>query len=275
MIRTLSFLLLACSLSVAQIPQSFFAMTTDSSLDMPKVPIDTMGHPGILAWTAIEGPARGTYDFSQIDAYVMKAPQVNGVAQIDLTLGYTPGWAIANQSSCKKLTGGTIGCTQPPDDIQDWTNFITALINHYNGVAAPHVAWYEIWNEANLSQFWSGTVSQLAALGSAAYPIFKSDPNSLVLTPSVVWLAGTGPTFTQSYLALAPADGVTFHGYTCKSVATSEKCLMPENPLSTNGPLQTMIVAFQTMGKPVYITEGSWGVYQVTDPDQQEAWITH
>jgi hypothetical protein len=277
--RRISFVvLLLCSLSAAQVPQSFFAMSTASVLDMPKVPYGTLGHPGVFAWTAIEGTARGTYNFQNIDAYVKRAPQVNGVAQIDLTLGYTPGWAVADQSTCRSISGGVIACTAPPDNIQDWIDFVTQLIGHYNGVSAPHVAIYEIWNEANLTTFWSGTVSQLAALGAAAYPILKSDPNSRVLTPSVVWATGTGPSFTESYLALAPADGVSFHAYTCKTLKTPGKCLMPESTKitqSTNAPLQTMIAAFQGIGQPVYVTEGGWGLLGVTDPDLQEAWIAH
>ncbi len=276
--RVICFVLLVCPLSVAQISPSFFAMSTVSITDMPKVPYGTLGHPGVFAWTEIEGTARGTYNFKGMDAYVTRAPQVSGVAQIDLTPGYTPGWAVANQASCKKISGGIIACTAPPDNIQDWTDFITALVNHYDGVTAPHIALYEIWNEANLTTFWSGTVSQLAALGAAAYPILKSDPNSRVLTPSVVWQGATGPAFTESYLALAPADGVTFHAYTCKTLKISGKCLMPESTKITqslNAPLQTMITAFQGIGQPVYVTEGGWGLLGVTDPDLQEAWIAH
>ncbi len=278
MSRVLCFVVFVCAVSVAQVPSTFFAISTDSITDMPKVPYGTLGHPGVLAWTDIEGTARGTYNFKDIDAYVTRAPQVNGVSQVDLTLGYTPGWAVANQSSCKTISGGIIACTAPPDNIQDWIDFVTALINHYDGQTAPHVALYEIWNEANLTTFWTGSVSQLAALGAAAYPILKSDLNSRVLTPSVVWEGATGPAFTQSYLALAPADGVSFHAYTCKTLKIAGKCSMPESTKvtqSTNAPLQTMITGFQAIGQPIYVTEGGWGLLGVTDPDLQEAWIAH
>jgi hypothetical protein len=274
-------LLLSCSLCWGQVAPQFFSMSTGNTSDMPKVPYGTLGHPGPLVWTAVEGTGRGAFNFKSIDAFVKKAPKVNGVAQIDLALGWTPAWAVANQSSCKKV-GQVLGCTVPPDNILDWTDFITALIAHYNGTTAPHVAFYEIWNEANNPTCWTASVAELAAMGAAAYPILKTDPYSQVLTPSVIWQGPkkmlTGMAFTTQYLAQAPADGVTFHAYTCKtSNESSGECAMPESSASTNAPLQTMISSYQGVanGLPLFVTEGSWGVHGVTDPDLQAAWAAH
>jgi hypothetical protein len=63
------------------------------------------------------------------------------------------------QSEFLRQPGTTVGCTAPPDNIQDWISFVTTLINHHNGVTAPHVKYYEIWNEANSSAFWTGSVA--------------------------------------------------------------------------------------------------------------------
>lgn len=271
------FLLLTCSFAFAQLPESFFMMSTGSATDMPLVPYGSLGH-GPLVWTAVEGGGRGVYNFKEIDIFVKKAPRINGVAQINLTLGLTPSWAVAKQSTCHKIAGGISGCTAPPENIQDWINFVTELVNHYNGVTAPHVRYYEIWNEANTVPFWTGSVAQLAALGAAAYPILKQDPNSSVLTASVIWQSATGPTFQSQYLALAPADAVTFHAYTCRTgTKSSGGCAMPESASSSNAPLQQMIPAFASVanGLPLLATEGSWGVNGVTDPDLQQAWIAH
>ena len=274
----ISLIVSLCAASVSQVPSTFFTVSTASVFDLPKVPYGTLGHPGVMAWSAIE-TSRGVFNFKQIDGFVLHAPQLNGVAQIVLDLAYTPGWAVADQSSCRTL-GKNIGCTQPPDNLQDWSDFLNALIAHYNGIAAPHVAYFEVWCEANNPQFWTGTLAQLAQMGTLAYPILKSDANSQVLTPSVIWSVNgvRGYTFLQNYLALAPADGVTFHAYTCRTnKLTSGGCAMPESNLSTNAPLQKMIPSFQAIanGLPLLVTEGSWGIHGVTDPDLQQAWLAH
>jgi hypothetical protein len=102
----------------SSIQPQFFGMGVSSSSDMPKVSYGTLSHPP-LAWTAIEGTARSSYNFGTMDALVKSAPKdSNGVALVDLALGWTPSWAVANQSSCANQ-GTTVGCTAPPDNIQD------------------------------------------------------------------------------------------------------------------------------------------------------------
>lgn len=269
----------------AQIPSTFFGMGAASSSDMPKVPYGTLSHPAV-AWTEIEGSGRGIYNFTNIDGFVKNAPKnANGVVLIDIPFGWTPGWAVADQSSCiKNNKTGMVSCTAPPDNIQDWIDFITEVINHYNGVTAPHVAYYEIWNEMSNTKFWTGTPAQMVALAQAAYPILKQDPYSTVFTPSVVWENGVN--YMTKYLQAGGylyADGLTFHGYPSQTgPGYTVPIPYPESPLSTNAPIMTMITTFRQLadtnglqGKPIATTEGGWGTNGVVDSDQQIAWITH
>ncbi len=100
-------------------------MGVASSSDMPKVSYSTLSHPP-LAWRAIEGTARSSYNFGTMDAPVKSTPKdSNGVALVDLALRWTPSWAVANQSSCANQ-----GRPVPPDNMQDWVSFVTNLINH-------------------------------------------------------------------------------------------------------------------------------------------------
>jgi len=278
--------LLACAVGASgQIPSSFFGMGVSVSSDAPKVPYGTLSHPGV-AWTTIEGAARGTFNFRATDSFVKIAPKdANGVALIDIVMGWTPGWAVADQSTCfHNNKAGQLVCTAPPDNLQDWVDFITALVNHYNGVTAPHVKYYEIWNEMSNTKFWTGTPAQMVALAQAAYPIIKQDPYAVVVTPSVVWSNGVG--YMTKYLQAGGnlyADALSFHGYPSQTgFGFTTPVPMPESPLSTNAPIMTMITTFRGIadsngmsGKPIVTTEGGWGTNGVADPDMQAAWITH
>ncbi len=281
LLAALSVCLLA-SAAQAQIQSSFFGMGVSQTSDMPKVSYGTISHPP-LAWTSIEGTARGSYDFSNMDEFVTSAPKdEHGVALIDVVLGWTPGWAVNSQTHCSTQKNGVVGCTVPPIKMTDWTDFLTALVDHYNGRTAPHVKYYEIWNEANTTSFWTGSVSSLVAMAAAAYPILKQDPYSQVMTPSVVW--PTGESFMKLYLqggGSKYADGLTFHGYPSKTgKGVKMPVPLPESTASTNAPIQTMITAFRQVadtnglkGKPILSTEGGWGVGGVIDSDMQAAWI--
>ena len=187
------------------VPASFFALNSDNPADDPAadgMSYGAIGHPIRLAWPYIE-TSRGVFDFSFYDQYAAIAPREGpggSVAVMDLTLGMTPGWAVADQSTCRTLAGGVTGCQAPPDNLQDWKDFITALVQHYNGSSPerPHIKYYEIWNEWNVQDaqngFWMGTPPQLATMQSTACGIIHAttgDPFSFVLTPSTVGDATT------------------------------------------------------------------------------------
>ena len=279
----ISIVLIAAAAAEGQIQPSFFGMGAVSSGDLPKVTYGILSHPP-LAWTAIEGTGRGVYDFTTTDLYVKGAPRdANGVAQVDVVMGWTPGWAVAVQTHCLTQKSGLVICTSAPDNLQDWTDFITQVAAHYNGVTAPHVKYYEIWNEANTSAFWTGSVTTLISMAKLAYPILKKDGYSQVLTPSVVW--DSGVKFMTGYLShggSSYADAVSFHGYPSKTGKGIKLPVpLPESPVSTNQAIQSMVGAFRVVadangmqGKPLVTTEGGWGVSGVSDPDMQAAWIT-
>lgn len=268
----------------SQIEPSFFGMGVVASNDLPRVNYGVMSHPP-LSWTAIEGSGRGVYNFGPTDAFVNSAPKnANGVAQVDLVMGWTPGWAVAVKTHCMTQSTGTEICTVPPDNIQDWTDFITEVAGHYDGVRAPIVQYYEIWNEANTPSFWTSSVTELITMAKIAYPILKKNGFSQVLTPSVAWSpSGTG--WMGKYLSGGGnlvADGVSFHGYPEKTgKGVKLPVPLPESPVSTNAAIQSMVVYYRSVAnangmsaKPLMTTEGGWGVNGVSDPDMQAAWIT-
>jgi hypothetical protein len=278
------------------VPTSFFALNNVEPSDDPAfdgMSYGAIGHPIRLAWPYIEG-TRGQFDFSFYDQYANSAPtDQNGVALFDLTLGMTPGWAVANQSSCRQIPQtGTKGCQAPPDNLQDWKDFITALIHHYNGSTAPHIKYYEIWNEWNFTDpdngFWSGTTQQLVTLAQAAYPIIHQDPFSLVVTPSTVGPATTAgdsaPKQLANYLQLggaAAADAASFHGNVAQRTVfpfplPGEPCSDPD----CNGTIVQIANSYRQVmdangmpNKPLLDSEGGFEDANIVDVDQRAAWL--
>jgi hypothetical protein len=257
-----------------------------------------IGHPIRLAWPYIES-SRGVFDFSFYDEYAAIAPREgpNGiVAVMDLTLGMTPSWAVADQSTCRSLNGNVTGCQAPPDNIQDWQDFITALVQHYNGSSPsnPYIKYYEIWNEWNVSDatngFWSGTIPQLVTLEQTACSIIHAQllNSSFVVTPSTVGPANTSadaaPQQLQQFLSAGGGncvDAVSFHGNLglmslspfplpgegCTASGCNGSIVEIANSyreiLNLNGPLNV----------PLLDTEGGFESANITDNDQRAAWL--
>ena len=217
---------------------------------------------------------------------------------MDLTLGMTPGWAVSNQSAaqCRSLNGGVIGCQGPPDNIQDWKDFVTALVHHYNGStpAQPYIKYYEIWNEWNVNDatngFWSGTIPQLVALEQTACSIIHAQllNFSFVVTPSTVGPARTSadaaPQQLQQFLNAGGGncvDAVSFHG---------NLGLMSLNPYpfpgegctgsGCNGSIVEIANSYRGVlnlngmqNIPLLDTEGGFESANITDIDQRAAWL--
>jgi hypothetical protein len=285
------------------VPASFFALNNVDPTDDPAadgMSYGAVGHPIRLAWPYIE-TARGVYDFSYYDQYAALAPREGAsgnIAVMDLTLGMTPGWAISNQSNalCRTLNGGVIGCQASPDNIQDWKDFITALVQHYNGSSStqPYIKYYEIWNEWNVQDdangFWNGTIPQLVAMEQSACSIIHTHASgfSLVVSPSTVGAASTSadtaPQQLQQFLQAgggACIDAVSFHGNL--GLMSLSPFPLPGEGCATAGCNGTIVQIADSyreilnvngpLNVPLLDTEGGFESADISDDDQRAAWL--
>ena len=131
-----------------------------------------------LSWDVVE-PAKGKYDWEFVDRKLALAEKYK--LRVLLNVGDTPEWA--SSSTDKKLTVcGNYRYTQyPPKNWQDWADFITVVVNRYQG----QVKWYELWNEPGYSSaFWcNGSASDFAKLLKVGYEAAKkADPNCVILS---------------------------------------------------------------------------------------------
>jgi hypothetical protein len=229
----------------------------------PTVPIGTLGKMNGTQWNAIE-KTPGNYDWTNLDAAVQMAKS-NGVVNTIYTFYGVPRFYTVAGAPCP-----AVGCAGPPANLQNFTNFVTALATRYKG----EINYYELWNEGNRSAAWSGTTADFVALAQTAFQTIKSiDPNAKVLSPSAS-AASDFATFVQGFLQAggsAYSDGVSFHGYQCQNGnPTGDSCLAgtscDQNGLDCAGaPLENMIAdvrgsqqAAAVANIPLYDTEGGW-----------------
>ncbi len=120
-------------------------------------------------WCNIE-PVRGEFNWAVHDRIVASAADRN--IHIFATLAYTPDWASDGA-----------GIVAPPRCADDWYNFVNLAVSRYK----HWVCHWGMWNEPDLSSFWSGSWSQYVELilkpGSLAAK--AADPNCLVLGPEL------------------------------------------------------------------------------------------
>jgi PKD repeat protein len=244
------------------VPQSFFSNQWHQQADYPLFPVGGLRLVAGINWASME-TSNGTYDWSGFDSWVNYTQSHN----IDLmfTLLDTPSWASSNPNAT--CYDGPGQCA-PPTNIQDWDNYVTAVVSH----AAGRVKIWEVWNEPEDPQYWTGTTSQLVTMAQHAYNIIKSiDPTATVLTPPPSRYGSLLPgDWMRSYLAAGGgqyADVIGFHGYTWGN-------FIPED---INGFVDGMRSAMSSYGqstKPLWDTEGGWTTdSNYPDADAQAAWV--
>jgi polysaccharide biosynthesis protein PslG len=128
-------------------------------------------------WRNIEGKGKGQFEWNEPDRIV------DGISQTGLQLvarvDNQPQWASSS------ITWPGSG---PPDKLDDWTDYLTALATRYRG----RIQAYEIWNEPNLDREWGNQQPDpraYATLLKASYAAIKAaDPQAVVVS------AGMSPT---------------------------------------------------------------------------------
>ncbi len=236
---------------------------------------DPQKAPGFLP-TDVNNPR---YTWTNLDDWVRtQAPAAN--MDVLYTLGGTPGFATSQvipKTACE--TVGPYSCLAPLDVDQapgsgkgdgtdaTWINFLTALVTRYKG----QINFYELWNEPDSPNFWSGTNAQFTRMmNDAAATIRSIDPAARILSPS--FHGPTAATWFTTYLANGGAanfDIVNFHGR--GAGATNAQA---ESILTTYAAAQSVITGSTDSTNRLHrMTKPGWLQDQVLDVDLQAAYV--
>ena len=128
-----------------------------------------------VRWADLE-PSINEWDFRRLDLAVQIASE-QGLDTF-LTLGSTPYWAASDEHH-KSVFG--LGSASPPKNIEHWRRYIEIIVNRYAG----KIKGYEIWNEPDTGEFYSGSVEKMVQLTNvAAEVIHEIDKNAILISPS-------------------------------------------------------------------------------------------
>lgn len=208
-----------------------------------------------VMWPDLE-PRRGVYRWERLDAIVALAQQ-HDVEPV-LVLGLTPTWASARPEQVSDYGPGT--SPAEPADLQDWTNYVTAVATRYRG----RIRAYEVWNEPN-AQYFSGDVMAIFRLTQAAHDALKRvDPAITVISPSFM----NDPDYLDIFLGYGGGkyiDILGYHFYTAPGP--------PEDMIASASRVKRMMANRKLGTMPIWNTEIGWQSDNFVDDDQRRGYV--
>jgi len=142
-------------------------------------------------WEDIEQSGRGDFwdhrwGYSAWDKYdlIVELANESGL-QIIARLDNPPAWSRAD--------GNAVGTLAPPDDFEDFGDFVSAVVSRYKG----KIRYYQIWNEPNIYPEWGEQPVDAAGyvrLLQIAYRRAKeADPDCVILSAGLAQTLEPGP----------------------------------------------------------------------------------
>lgn len=198
-----------------------------------------------VAWPNLQ-PHRDRWDFSAVDNYVSLAADHD--VEIVLPLGLTPDWASKRPYEKSSYKPGNAA---EPTSFDDWRAYVRTVAERYKG----RIKLYEIWNEINLTGFYSGSLETMVNLVRIAFQVIKQiDPEARLVSPSVTG-DGRNPKWLDRYLALGGgqyADVIGYHFYVPRQ--------SPEAMLPLVAEVRAIMQKHGVGDKPLWNTESGWWI---------------
>ncbi len=163
--------------AAGSVTREFFGVHDHDPLSWPDAPVGSLRAWDCgVTWREIE-TSPGVFDFSRLDAIVETAKAND--SDVLLVLGQTPVFHARNPAS-ESFYGE--GASSPPR-LEAWKRYVRKVAERYAG--QPVVL--QVWNEPNVSGFWSGTPRQMARLTKATYDVLASvSPRPTLVAPALV-----------------------------------------------------------------------------------------
>ena len=240
----------AADAAVQRVKPRYFGMTDSDPSTWPNRPVGSLRlWDSGVAWHQIE-VAPNEFDWTRLDAAVRES-RSNGAKPM-LVLGMTPRFHALKPNAFGLWGTGT----SSPPKMWAWKRYVRKVVNRYGAKLD-----YQVYNEANVVEFWAGSPRQMAKLTKATYTIVnRIAPRAKVVSPAMAtrltgqrkWLR----TFYAQRLTRKPVsrfmDVVAVHLYPLPNEG-------PEDSMDIFRSVRTML-GWAKVRKPIWNTEINYGL---------------
>ena len=167
----------------------------DGPIGWPQAPVGSVRMwDNRVSWREVE-VAPGVFDWTLIDAQMAKA-RANR-ASVLLVLGQTP---RSTPPARRPPASYGPGASAMPTKAA-WVRYVQETARRNINVWG-HIAQFQVWNEANVVQYWSGTAKQMATLTAWTRAALRAvDPSARLVAPALVSRLSSQQTWIKAFYA--------------------------------------------------------------------------
>jgi len=240
-------------------------------------------------WEDIEIHGKGDFEDRRHEPYRSAWEKYDNI--VDLAEKYDMELIVrvSNPPEWTRAQGNDVGTYAPPDDYQDFADFVSTLVSRYKG----RIRYYQLWNEPNIYPEWGNYAispeDYTRLLCMAADAARKADPNVVIINGAMASTIVLDPAaqppgnalndllFMQRMYDAGAADCfdiVAMQGYGLWSGPTDRR--MNPRVLNFSRPLfmRDLMVANGDAHKPIWISEMNWNAAPDDLPDKRFGQVT-
>jgi hypothetical protein len=220
-----------------------------------------------VQWQEIE-KRRGQYSWARLDQLVTAAQAAH--VEVTFVMAMTPHFYASSP-------------TKAPRTIAPFKRFVRAAMQRYKVFHGSRgIAAYQVWNEANIPNFWTGTQVQMAKLVRAVDQVRdKVDPKATVVAPPMTMRLGFEADWMKKFYAVRLGgtpiwrhlDVVALNLYPLPTYG--RRAGTPEDSMSLLAQARTSLRRDHVPGsKPIWNSEVNYGLTSGKDAGQPAKKIT-
>lgn len=217
-----------------------------------------------VLWYEIERPAKGQYydEKNGVPNTWTKYDQI-----VDLCQEYGLNLIARLDTSPEWARPGNPKLETPPDNFEDFGDFVYNIVSRYKG----KVKYYQIWNEPNWSFEWGGKdidAAEFVKLLKIAYRRAKqADPNVVIIAPALAPTTEESPKafndlkYLQRMYELGARDYfdvMSVNAYGLRSGPYDRRLDLDDVNFSRPILVRQLMVAYGDVNKPIWASEMGW-----------------
>jgi polysaccharide biosynthesis protein PslG len=234
-------------------------------------------------WEDIEIHGKGDFEDRRHEPYRSAWDKYDQIVDLAGSYGLEIIARLSNPPEWSRAKGAEAGTFAPPDNLNDYGDFVEAVVSRYR----DRIRYYQVWNEPNIYPEWGEqpvSPEAYTELLKVAYTRIKvACPECVVISGALAQTIPLGPRDLNDFIFLQRMydagagsyfDVLAMQDYGLWSGPTDRR--MRPRVLNFSRPLylREIMVKNGDAAKPIWITEMNWNAPPVDLPDKRFGFVT-